>query len=95
MNGFYNPFMKTPDWGQGMQDAGQWLMMMQMMNRMFPQTKTTEIPSTTPQEIPPPMSGIQPPQGMGQQITGAAPSQMGQQISPQMLMMLMNMLRRG
>jgi len=92
---FYNPYMKTPDFGQGASDIMNQIMMMQMMKRMFPQTQTTEIPSTTPQGMPPPMSSIQPPQGMGQQITGAAPSQMGQQIPPHMIEMILNLIRRG
>jgi len=99
---FYNPYMKSPDWGSGAQDIISQLMQMMMMNRMFPQNKTTEQTDVGPQGMPPPMSNIPPVQGAGQQILGGAPQGMPPtggpggspmpQVDPQMMQMIMQML---
>ena len=105
---FYNPYMKTPDWGQGFGDIGQLLMMLRLMQDMRGPKETTE---RTPGVTEPPtgrhgmsmMAGAQPqgplssggPPVTGQMIQGAAPTQMGQQpppIDPQMIQMLIQML---
>jgi len=100
MTSFYNPYMKTPDWGQGASDLVNQLMMMMMMKKMKdPQTKTTETTDVGPQGMPPPMSNIPPAPGMGQQITGGAPTSIPTggppQMDPQMIQMLLQMLMRG
>ena len=84
---FYNPYMKTPDWGSGAQDIISQLMQMMMMNRMFPQNKTTEsLGATEPTGGSPLMAGP---------LQGAAPPQMGQQqMDPQLMQILQIMFRR-
>ena len=86
MNGFYNPYMKTPDWGAGMQDIGQQLMMMRLMQQLMGR-------GNRPQQMP---------QAQGQGGIGAQPPMtpqtpaMGQQMDPQMLMMVIQaIMNRG
>lgn len=102
---FTNPYMQGIDLAGGTQDIMSTLLQIMMMNRMFPQTKTTETPDMGPQGMPPPMSGIPPKPGMGQEILGGAPTSMPPtggppmpggspmpQMDPQMMQMLMQML---
>jgi hypothetical protein len=105
---FYNPYMKTPDWGQGISDIGNQLMLMMMLKRMMgPSEKTERTPGVTE----PPtgrhgmsmMAGAQPQPGQmpptggppmtGQMIQGAAPSQMGQQPPPMNPQMLQMLIQ--
>jgi len=92
---FHNPYMKTPDWGQGMQDIGQQIMLMRLMQQLMGGgDQQTQTPDTSPQGMPPPMSNIQPQQGIGQDVLGGAQGQLGQQqMDPQMLMMIMQLLQ--
>ena len=78
MSPFYNPYMKTPDWGSGIQDIVGQLMQIMMMNKMFPQSKTTETPEMGPQGMPMPRHGMAmqagaQPQAGGQPPTGGPP----------------------
>lgn len=101
---FTNPYMKTPDWGSGIQDIVSQLMQMMMINRMLPQNKTTEETVTEPQQLPMPRHGMsmmaqspgrgQPPM-QGAQAPPIPGVQQGGQIDPQMMMMLMQMMQGG
>jgi len=42
---FYNPNMKGPDWGQGLQGLMQNIMMAMMMKKMFPGGSKTQAPT--------------------------------------------------
>jgi hypothetical protein len=95
---FYNPYMKTPDFGQGTQDIMNQIMQFMLMKQMMgPQGGQPGGAPPGQTQMPPPMSNIQP--NLGQQITSQAPPSMGQQqrppqIDPQMIMMLLQMMQR-
>ena len=92
---FYNPYSKYPDFGQGASDIMYQMRMMQLMKMLMGQNQQ-QSPDATPQQAPPPMANIPPPQGIGQQITGAAPSTMGQQqFDPQLMMILRMLMQRN
>ena len=96
MPSFYNPYMKTPDFAQGGSDIMQQLMLMKMLRQLMGGNQQPQVsPDTSPQGAPPPMSNIQPPQGIGNQILGGAQTQLGQQqMDPQIMMLLQMLMRR-
>jgi hypothetical protein len=79
---FYNPYMKTPDWGSGMQDIGYQLMLMKMIQQMMGQGR---------QQPQVPQTAMRPAQNMGG-IPAQAPGQMGQ---PNLLQMLMQQIMQS
>ena len=83
MANFYNPYMKTPDFAGGAQDIMNQVMMMRLMQQLMGQNQQPQIPQ--PQGQP----GIGAGAGMPPQTPG-----MGQQIPPQVLMMLMQLMQR-
>jgi len=100
---FYNPYMKTPDWGQGIGDIGQLLMMMKLMSQMGGPKETTE---RTPGVTEPPtgrhgmsmMAGAQPQPGAMPQTGGppqAGPTGAPMQMNPQIMMLLQMLMQQG
>ena len=86
MANFYNPYMKTPDFGQGSSDIVNQLMMMMMMKRMMGGgDQQPQMPTTIP-----PQGGMS-----GQHVMGQAQPEMGQQqMDPQIMMILQALMRR-
>ena len=83
---FHNPYMKTPDWGQGMQDIGQQIMLMRLMQQLMGGgDQQPQMPTTIP-----PQGGMS-----GQHVMGQAQPEMGQQqMDPQIMMILQALMRR-
>ena len=95
---FYNPYSKYPDIGQGMQDIGQQLMMMRLMQQLMGRgNRPQQMPQAQGQggmgagaQAPPQQMG-QPPQGAGSPFGSPMP-----QMDPQMLMMVIQaIMNRG
>jgi len=95
---FYNPYMKTPDFGQGMQDLVNQILQMLMMKQMMGQGRQQQ-PTPPPQAGGNMMTGAgmqAPPQQMPQMPQGAGSpfgTQMPQ-IDPMMLQYIMQMMSR-
>lgn len=78
MANFYNPYMKTPDWGAGISNIFNQIMQLRMFNQMFPKSEVDikDLEQAMPQGMPSgqPWGGLQ---GMPQ-------NQFGQQPMPNM-----------
>lgn len=89
MNGFYNPYMKKPDYGQGFQDIANMVMQMIMISKMFPQ-QAQQQQQLGQTQVPPGRGntmGNIPAQAPGTLQSGAFPN-----INPAMLQQLMSMM---
>jgi hypothetical protein len=74
MSGFYNPMMKTPDFGQGFGDIMNQIMQMLMIKKMYPnQQQTPNMGGPTPSAP----SGPQIPGGPSMTSMGGPSSPMG------------------
>lgn len=106
---FYNPYMKTPDWSQGIGDIASQIQMMLMLKKLMPQQQGQQ---QGPPMTPMPQNrmgggGGLPGLSPGNAVMGAAPQQMNDQpysqgggqnplsnMDPKMLMMIMQMIQQ-
>lgn len=81
MAGFYNPYMKTPDWGQGFQDMSSRMMMMLLMKQLMGQQQPQQQPQMQRQpmpQYPTGAGGLDLSQNIGSLMSmGATPQSMG------------------
>jgi len=101
MANFFNPYMKGPDWAQGLGDISNQFMMMYLLGMFNPKKKTTETMGVTPispsrqipQQVMQNIPGYQAPQG--QAFGGIGTGTMGQNLNSQQIQQLLQMLMSG